>query len=73
MTNSELLEAALRGSGTDWENVHQVCEDRARAEDLAKMLEASTTLGNKAAESWAQVLAEMHGGLVVKLPPAASA
>lgn len=67
MTNNELLTAALRGSGTDWEKVHEVCEDRARAEALGRMLEEGAALGNKAAEAWAHVLAEMHPGLMVNL------
>lgn len=70
MTNNELLTAALRGTGTDWETVHEVCGDRARAEDLGKMLEASATVGNDAAEAWAHVLEEMHPGLKVNLPAA---
>lgn len=70
MTHRELLEAALRGAETDWEQVHEACKDLTKAQALGRLLEESTTEENENAKAWANVLAEMHPGLNVKLPPA---
>lgn len=72
MTNSEILEAALRGTAADWEHVHEACKDRAQAEALGRMLEESATLGDANAKAWAHLLAEFHPGLNVKLRPSPS-
>ena len=72
MTPSELLDMALRGSETEWAKLHNICKDRNCAEVLARMLEKNATQAVDAADAWAQVLQEMHPGLTVNLPPAAS-
>jgi len=73
MTNTELLNATLRGTETDWEKAHEVCIDRARTETLGRKLEESASLGYGTAKAWAQVLAKIHPELRVTLRPAPSA
>ncbi len=65
-----MLNTALDGGGTDWDRLHEICSDRARAEALARMLEQQATDENDTAVAWAQMLAELHPGLKVTLPPA---
>lgn len=72
MTDTELLNAALRGGEAEWEKLQEICMDRERAEVLARMLARNATQAVDAADAWAHVLEEMHPGLKVNLPPAAS-
>jgi hypothetical protein len=67
MTDDELLHAALNEDESQWAALHEQCRDRRHAEALARVLEAHATVDNDAAGAWAQVLADLHPGLVVKL------
>lgn len=69
MTNDELLATALHGGETEWARLHEICRDRAQAEALARLLEQHASEENDAAAAWAQVLADLHPGLKVKLSP----
>ncbi|MDO8540173.1 MAG: hypothetical protein Q7S40_06980 [Opitutaceae bacterium] len=68
MTDTELLKVALHGGEDEWQELYQTCRDRARAEQLARVQELHATDATDAAAAWANVLADLHPGLVVKLP-----
>ena len=70
MTDKELLNTALHGGETEWQRLHETCRDRARAEALARVLEQNANDDSDAAVAWAAVLADLHPGLKVNLPPA---
>jgi two-component system chemotaxis response regulator CheY len=73
MTDERLLDLALRGGETEWEELHKLCLDRGTAERLCRVLERSTTQAVDVAAAWAGVLAEIHPGLKVNWPPLTSA
>lgn len=67
-SSAPLLQMALRGDATEWDRLHELCQDRRTAELLAQALEQSGAPVADTVRSWAQVLEEMHLGLKVKLP-----
>jgi len=78
MTDEKLLELALRGGETEWEELHRLCLDRATAERLGKALERSGKEAFDIAAAWAGVVEELHPGLKVNFdtaepPPPAKA
>lgn len=60
---------AVSGSESRWDELHEICTERTRADALARMLERHAHQGNEAAMAWAHVLAEIHPGLKVNLAP----
>lgn len=68
LTDANLLELALRGGETEWEQLHKLCLDRGAAERLGRMLERNAAGQAEVAEAWAAVLEELHPGLKVNLP-----
>jgi CheY-like chemotaxis protein len=69
MTDEKLLELALSGGETEWEELHKLCLDRGTAERLGKALERSGKESFDIASAWAGVVEELHPGLKVNLQP----
>jgi CheY-like chemotaxis protein len=69
----QLLDFALHGDETEWEELHKVCLDRSTAERLGKLLEWNTSQAVDVAVAWAGVLEELHPDLNVNLPTPVSA
>jgi CheY-like chemotaxis protein len=73
MTDEQLLDFALHGGETEWEELHKFCLDRGAAERLGRVLERGANQAVDVAVAWAGVLEELHPGLKVNLPPPAPA
>lgn len=68
MTDETLLNTALHGGEAEWARLHELCQDRAKADSLARMLERHASAEDDTAAAWASVLADIHPGLKVVLP-----
>jgi len=72
MTDEKLMDWALQGGETEWQELHKLCIDRGVAERPGRALGPSATQGVVEAAAWASVLEEMHPGLKVNLRPASA-
>ena len=70
MTGEEMLRIALSGTEAEWDQLHEVCRDRAHAESLARQLEQHATEDSDEASAWANVLNDLHPTIAVTLRPA---
>jgi hypothetical protein len=72
MTDEKLMDWALHGGETEWEELHKLCLDRDVAERLGRALGPSAIVGVVEAVAWASMLEELHPGLKVTLRPASA-